>query len=103
MIKETECVTFYKSGILSQNECDCTDESYATASTNRFMTVVGYGTTKPEDKEYGYCEGFWILRSSQGDQWGDKGHLKLCINKNRPADNIGTCNLLMYPSYPLMK
>ena len=94
-----ECVKLYKGGILSQNECDCSDTSFATVNLDTTMTIIGYGQVKPTDKEAAYCDGYWILRASYGESWGEKGHIRLCINKNRPNDNIGTCNIMVYPSY----
>jgi len=62
--------------------------------------IVGYGDTQETDKEYPYCSGYWILRSTWGTGWGDQGHIKLCIGRNRDFDYIGTCNLLVYPNFP---
>lgn len=99
-INMNDCVRAYKSGILSQNDCDCTHETYADVDNNAIMMAIGFGTTKPEDKEYPYCEGYWLLRGFIGSNWGDQGTIKLCINKNRKNDDIGTCNVLVYPHLP---
>lgn len=93
-----DCVNNYKSGILSQAECPCSAETYSDVNINAMMTVVGFNSTVETDKEYLLCSGYWILRSNLGSGWGDNGHMKLCINRNRDMDNIGTCNVLVYPN-----
>jgi hypothetical protein len=39
------CLRLYKSGILSQNECDCTSVSYDEVTVNEVMTLIGFGPT----------------------------------------------------------
>jgi hypothetical protein len=99
-IKTPACVRQYKTGILSQNECDCTDESYSKVAVDTTFLLVGYSPTTQSDKEYAYCSGYWVLRSNWGPSWGEDGYIRLCINRNRPDDNIGTCNVLVYPHIP---
>lgn len=60
------CVRLYKSGILSQAECDCTSLSYEEVEVTEIMTLIGYGPTQETDKEYAYCSGYWLLRASWG-------------------------------------
>jgi Papain family cysteine protease len=64
------------------------------------MTVVGYGATTSANAEFGYCSGFWVVRSSWGTSWGENGYMRLCIPRNREDDRIGTCNSLVYPHLP---
>jgi Papain family cysteine protease len=99
-INAANCVRNYKAGTISQNDCDCTSEDYLRVEVNYEAVVVGYGKFLPEDRESAYCDGYWLLRTSWGLNWGDRGHMKFCINKNRKQDDIGTCNVLVYPHYP---
>ena len=99
-INAPSCVLNYKSGILSQNECDCSALDYASVRINALFTVVAYGLTTQSDPEYAYCSGFWVLRSSWGTSWGNNGEMKICINRNRDSEVIGTCNVLVYPTFP---
>jgi hypothetical protein len=94
------CVQNYKSGILSQAECPCSAETYQEVNIDALMIVVGYGQTVETDREYLLCSGYWILRATMGTTFGDQGHMRLCINRNRDLDNIGTCNMLVYPHFP---
>lgn len=43
----------------------------------------------------GYGDGYWEVRNSWGESWGDQGYLKL-----EKGDNINTCNIYMFPAYP---
>lgn len=99
-INAPECVYQYKSGILSNYDCKCSAIDYDDVSVNVIMTLVGYQILTPNDKESGYCDGAWILRSSWGSSFGENGHIRLCITKNKPEDEIGTCNILVYPQVP---
>jgi hypothetical protein len=65
------CVLNYQGGILSQNDCYCQAENYSEVVIDANFLIVGYGNTQETDKEYPYCSGYWILRSSWGTAWGD--------------------------------
>jgi len=68
---------------------------------NEFMTIVGFGATKSNDKEYTLCSGYWIVRPSFGSNFGENGNMRLCIPRNREdTDTLGTCNIQTYPSLP---
>lgn len=57
--------------------------------TNHVMLLIGYGT----DKEDG---DFWILKNSFGEEWGEKGYMRLARNRN------DTCGVSSSASYPLV-
>ena len=99
-VNAPDCFRAYSSGVLSQFDCDCTSESYIESSVNAIMAVVGYGVLKPDAKEALYCDGYYILRPAWGTNWGEQGDIRLCINKNRHDDVIGTCNVHIYPHLP---
>ncbi len=64
------------------------------------MTIIGYGSVDPKSKEAETCDGYWLVRSSFGANWGENGHVRLCIPKNNTANSIGTCNVQVYPMFP---
>lgn len=69
-------------------------------TTNALFTIVAYIATTTADPEYSYCSGYFVLRSSWGNTWGENGDMRLCINRNRDSEVIGTCNVLVYPMLP---
>lgn len=100
-INAPPCFRLYKGGILSNYECACTSNNFEEVQVNEIVTLVGFGTTKQTDKEYTYCSGYWIVRPSFGPDWGENGHARLCIPRNREAsDTLGTCNIQTYPALP---
>jgi len=100
-INAPPCFKLYKSGILSNYDCGCTSTSFEEVMVNEIVTILGFGTTKQEDKEYTYCSGYWIVRPSFGASWGENGTARLCIPRNRElTDFIGTCNVQTYPALP---
>jgi len=96
-INAPRCVKFYSSGILTQVDCDCTGKTYEEVEVNELMTLVGYGAVEPNTKEAELCDGYWTLRGSYGTSWGENGHIRLCIPKNKTTDAIGTCNVQVFP------
>lgn len=70
-INAPACVRNYKNGTLSQNDCDCSHEDYLASDITTEMLVVGYGVYQPSDRESSYCDGYYILRTSWGVQFGE--------------------------------
>lgn len=100
-INAPQCFRLYKSGILSQYDCDCNSVSFEEVEVNEIVTIVGFGATEQTDKEYTYCSGYWIVRPSYGPNWGENGYARLCIPRNRETtDFLGTCNVQTYPALP---
>ena len=59
----------YHSGIFD-------DESCPKNYINHAVIIVGYDTNA----------GYWLIRNSYGENWGDEGHIKIAMGKN-------TCNV----------
>lgn len=55
------------------------------------VTVVGYGTTLDGTK-------YWIVKNSWGEEWGEKGYLRMKRDVKAPE---GQCGIAMEASYPL--
>ena len=59
----------YRSGIFD-------DESCPKNYINHAVIIVGYDTDA----------GYWLIRNSYGENWGEEGHIKIAMGKN-------TCNI----------
>lgn len=74
---------FYKKGVVTRG---CPGDNISHA-----VTVVGAGTEKGVP--------FWLVRNSWGENWGDKGHIKLMRAKER----CGVCGVNCYGRVPVYK
>lgn len=86
----------YKSGVLRQEDCDCTAATQEDVLVNHVMTLIGYKADKNAAKG---CSGYWLLKNSWGTEWGENGFMRLCISSDAD-DKIGTCNVLSFPHLP---
>lgn len=57
---------------------------------NHGVAVVGYGTDAGTD--------YWIVKNSWGEQWGEKGYIRM---KRGIVDRQGLCGIAMQASYPV--
>ena len=69
------CLSHYKSGVISEKDCRCSDASHE--EVNHAVTVIGYGT----DTESSGCQDYWLIKNSWGSKWGTDGHFKLCAER----------------------
>ena len=60
-------------------------------SLDHEMLLVGYGTTSDN-------LGFWILKNSHGEGWGEKGYMRLL----QDGVDVGACGILMDANYPTL-
>lgn len=63
----------YISGIITSAECG--------TSVDQGVVIVGYGVENNQE--------YWIVRNSWGNQWGEKGHLRVGIT----GDGYGVCGI----------
>jgi len=78
---DQESFQFYKSGVFEDPDCgDMLDHG---------VLAVGYGVEN--NKKY------WIVKNSWGEDWGDKGYIRMVRRSDNPE---GECGINMDPSYP---
>ncbi|KAI3512851.1 hypothetical protein L1887_20172 [Cichorium endivia] len=58
---------------------------------NHGVTAVGYGVTDDGVK-------YWIIRTSWGEEWGEKGYMRLLRDV---PDTKGVCGVAVYGAYPV--
>ncbi|KAJ9559914.1 hypothetical protein OSB04_005074 [Centaurea solstitialis] len=76
----------YKEGIYTGDDCKGKDNAHA-------VVAVGWGVT-PEGCKY------WIIKNSWGENWGEKGYMKIARETGDPR---GACYLTSYSSYPILE
>ncbi|KAG0477632.1 hypothetical protein HPP92_012351 [Vanilla planifolia] len=55
------------------------------------VAIVGYGKTKDGTK-------YWIVKNSWGQEWGEKGYIRMLRGTK---NHEGLCGIAMNPSYPI--
>lgn len=80
---------YYKGGVfIPPTDLKC------TRSANQYATIVGFDIPKKEETDaYLNCSGYWIVRLPLGKDFGENGHIRLCIMKDKPNDTVGTCKV----------
>lgn len=78
----------YKDGVFVDETC-----LNGENDLNHGVLIVGYGTSKDDDKQMD----FWIVKNSWGTSWGEDGYIRMARNK----DNM--CGVATAASYPLVK
>lgn len=98
MHSNPRCLMVYKSGILREEDCNCSDAK--KNEVNHAVTIVGYGNVS-DSKD---CVGYWLVKNSWGPNWGDKGFFKLCIPHQERDKQLktGTCQVKSYVQYPIL-
>lgn len=71
----------YSGGVLSDN---------CGTQLNHGVLAVGYGTTE-DGKDY------WLVKNSWGEDWGEKGYLRILRGSGTEG---GLCGIAMNASYP---
>ena len=74
---------YYTSGIIDDDKYSCDPELL-----NHAVVLVGYGNEKGLD--------YWIIRNSWGENWGEKGYVRVSRGK-------GTCGVNTYVSTAILK
>jgi cathepsin L len=67
------------------------------------VLLVGYGHENYKGKDTGY----WVVKNSWGEKWGDQGYIKLYrpleSDDSKGDDEGGECGILMQSSFPVFK
>ena len=91
---------------IPSEDCLCTSKSKKDVAYKEFVTILGYKPTDENDGDaYDKCSGYWILRHSWGDNYGQEGKIRLCIPKESSEENStkGTCNVQTKVSWPYIE
>jgi len=98
MYSSNKCLVSYKSGILTESECKCSNPDKETV--NHAVTIVGYG--KADESERPDCSEYWLVKNSWGADWGIEGFFKLCMDKTEATKEVGICQVNSYVQYPTL-
>ncbi|CAI5498428.1 unnamed protein product [Closterium sp. Naga37s-1] len=75
------------------------DPGCFTGSLNHVVLVIGYFITRNDGSQNRIAPPFWIIRNSWGEDWGDKGHMRMDIQ-----GGDGVCGINVLPGiYPIVK
>jgi len=72
----------YSSGIFNNPRCG--------TQLNHGVVAIGYGSQGAQE--------YWIVRNSWGDQWGEKGYIRMARDDNKKE--AGMCGICLAASYP---
>lgn len=96
LLNAPACLKSYKSGVLRDEDCKCTSDNYLTAEVEQSAVVIGYSTTI---LTLG-CQGYWIVKNSWGEKWGENGYVRLCMPVNTDKNYLGMCNVQAFVQLP---
>ncbi|CAI5470311.1 unnamed protein product [Closterium sp. Yama58-4] len=75
------------------------DPGCYTGNLNHVVLVVGYFVLRNDGSENRIAPQFWIIRNSWGEEWGDRGHMRMDIQ-----GGDGVCGINVLPGiYPIVK
>jgi len=86
MHSNSKCLISYKSGIIKEEDCTCSNPDKQVV--NHAVTIVGYGKSNGERLD---CNEYWLIKNSWGPDWGLGGFFKLCADKSEKTGVVGTC------------
>lgn len=95
------CLIGYKSGIVMEKDCKCSDPNKETV--NHAVTIVGYGKSDPKHDGRPDCAEYWIIKNSWGPTWGNQGFFKICADIDEKVNAFGTCQVNLYVQYPTLE
>jgi C1A family cysteine protease len=72
------CFDFYSSGVLTEKSCPCALSTPNGPIITHAVTIVGFN----DDDSVPECSGYWIVKNSWSEKWGEKGYGRLCIPKD---------------------
>ncbi|CAI5473407.1 unnamed protein product [Closterium sp. Yama58-4] len=75
------------------------DPECYTGNLNHVVLVVGYFINRNDGSQNRIAPPFWIIRNSWGEEWGDRGHMRMDIQ-----GGDGVCGINVLPGiYPIVK
>ncbi|CAI5463008.1 unnamed protein product, partial [Closterium sp. Yama58-4] len=75
------------------------DPGCYTGSLNHVVLVIGYFITRNDGSQNRIAPPFWIIRNSWGEEWGNRGHMRMDIQ-----GGDGVCGINVLPGiYPIVK
>ncbi|GJP75339.1 hypothetical protein CLOP_g5790 [Closterium sp. NIES-67] len=75
------------------------DPQCYTGSLNHVVLVIGYFIMRNDGSQNRIPPPFWIIRNSWGEEWGDRGHMRMDIQ-----GGDGVCGINVLPGiYPIVK
>lgn len=89
MHSNPRCLMGYHTGVLREEDCNCSNPD--TATVNHAVTIVGYGKNTQNNQDQ--CAEYWKIRNSWGANWGEEGYFKLCIPRDQRQAFLGVCQV----------
>ncbi|CAI5510917.1 unnamed protein product [Closterium sp. Naga37s-1] len=75
------------------------DPACYSGNLNHVVLLVGYYILRDDGSQSRIAPPFWIIRNSWGEEWGDRGHMRMDIQ-----GGDGVCSINVLPGiYPIVK